>query len=259
MRKTVFVSFVLGILLSMLHLPSAAQTSLRIGVEKIATPSATEKARVLLQQLAMVQQFLPPEKDQINTGKSSNYIFVRPILREIYLLGKDALPALAEFFDNENYLYSFSGANMANGQVAKLSVGITVERIFHEIINPVPRGLGYESSKMPSRIGADGNEYRAPGFSTSSITETRESARQWLQQNADKSLAEIQREIVDFYIHEEIKIGFPDEESYQNHLVPLLNLRENLPYVSDRFHAVEIYSSYSSPPPPPGNQSQSGW
>ena len=251
MRKNIFTLLVLAVLLTMVQFASA-QTG---GYSSYGSePDASANARVLLNQLAMVQQFLPQDRDQINpTGYSSNYIFVRPLLREIYLEGKNALPALAEFFDNENYLYSVSGiASMALGEVAKVTVGTTAKNIFHEIINPVPYGSGYEA-KVPSRIGADGKEYRGPVFGTFSITKNCESALQWLQQNANKSLTDIQRDVVDFYIHEEIKIGFPNEESYQRYLVPLLNLRANLPHVDNHFHNVVTYV----PVPPTTSKSQS--
>ena len=224
MRKNIFTLLVLAILLTMAQSVSAQTGAYRsYGGE----PDTSANARVLLNQLAMVQQFLPQDRDQINPmGYSSNFIFVRPLLQEIRLKGKNALPTLAEFFDNENYLYSVSGiASMGPGVVGKITVGTTAKNIFRELINPVPYGLGYEGAKVPSRIGGDGQEHRVPVFDTYSITETRESAMQWLQQNANKSLTEIQRDVVDFYIHEEIKIGFPNEESYQRYLVPLLNLR----------------------------------
>ena len=205
---------------------------------------STVKVRALLNHLASVQRFLPQDKDIINpSGQSSNYVFVRPLLREIYLEGKDALPALVEFFDNKNYLYSESGVlSMGPGQVAQVQLSSAAREIFEAIINPIPDGMSYES-KIPSRIGADGREHRSPGFS---LYSDRESAQRWLQQNADKSLEEIQRTIVDFYIREEIKIGFPDEESYQRYLMPLLGLRTRLPHRNDFFHNI-FGLPYSSP------------
>ena len=241
MRKIILTSLVLTVLL---------QTPFfSYGDE----PDASAKTRTLLHQLAMVENFLPPEKDKTDhdilncSGHSSNYIFVRPLLREIYLEGKNALPALADFFDNENYLYHYSGYSMMSGEIMNMYVYLEAENIFCEIINPVAYDLCY-APKFVTRIGADGLEHRKPQFNTFSITETRESAQQWLRQNADKSLADIQREIVDFYIREEIKIGFPDEESYQQYLVPLLNLRDNLPYVNENFHNVIVDVPYSPTP-----------
>lgn len=255
MRKIILTSFVLAVL-SMTCMPFAsAQTGSYPYEDK---PDATGKARTLLHQLSMVEGFLPPENDKIDydipneLNHSSNYIFVRPLLREIYLEGKDALPALVEFFDHENYLYHYGGIySMAAGQIINRYVSIEAKNIFREIINPVAYDLCY-GPKIVTRIGADGREHRAPVFDTP-ITEIRESAQQWLRQNADKSLADIQREIVDFYICEEIKIGFPDEESYQKYLVPLLNLRDNLPYVNENFHNVTVEVPYSSPPPSGSN------
>ena len=235
-----------------------SQTSLYQSFPAYGKPDdPSEKSRIMLNQLAMVQRFLPQENDQINpSGYSSNYMFVRPLLREIQIEGKNALPALAEFFDHENYLYSVSGiGSMGLGQVSNATLGKTAKTMFYEIIYPIRHDMTYEA-KIVTRIGADGQEHRRPGYNTGFI-ESRELTQRWLQQNANKSLEEIQREIVDYHIHEEIMIGFPDEESYQRHLVPLLNLRVNLPL----FCNALSYRSYDEPqpvPPPTTNLNERG-
>jgi hypothetical protein len=176
-----------------------------------------------LAQLNEVQNVLPQNRDVMDGTSSSNYGFVRPLLREIYLQGQFALPELIDYFDSESYLYSVTGhGNTAPHTVAEVTLGIEARRLFDCIINPTNRNYKW-------RFDKDGELRLRPSFFYS------KNIKEWYQKNRDKSLLEIQREVVDYYIQHETKIGFPDKKSEQEYLVPLLELRRKLPIIKSDF------------------------
>ena len=180
-------------------------------------------ALCLLLQLDRGHHSLPRKKDQFCATYSTNYGLVRPILREIYLKGESALPVLPHFFDKTTYLFSISGAyNIAMDEVHVVTVGQEAKNIFLRIVDPTSHGI-------PKRLMFENKRQLYHDFLRGMTLE------EWWKQNKEKSLSVIQKDILDFYIEEEKRIGFPDKESEKTYLVPLLELRTKLPFINPEY------------------------
>jgi hypothetical protein len=179
------------------------------------------KSRQRLLQLTKIHRLLPPEREEIPEvgwwGDSSNYGLVRPLLRELYLDGADALPALFDHFDNTNYLYSYTA--MLNNSVfdahkaRKATVGTIARELFEAIIEPV-------SSNIASSKGY-----------VSFINEHK-NIKEWYQRNQNKSLSELQLEVFDYYIQAGKELGFPDKETEQMLIDKRNQLRKGIPIIN---------------------------
>jgi hypothetical protein len=193
------------------QLPQAEQTP----AKTIDRNDKSYKARQRLRQLSEIHRLLPREKDaKTNYGLSSNYGLVRPLLRELYLDGVDALPALIDHFDNNNYLYSRGTAYFNESrdlQWKQLTVGTEAMRLFDRIVEPIGPYQTRTSDKGVA-LFVRGNK----------------NIKEWYLKNRHKSLAEIQLEAIDYYIRIEKELGFPDDMTESNILNPLMNYRDQL-------------------------------
>lgn len=191
------------------------------------------KQRLLL--LNEIHNILPQSKDVIETTLDSyslNYGLVRPLLREIYLEGRDALPCLIDYFDNKNYLYSdryiFKVADYLlplEETVRKVTLGNESMSLFKAIIDPT-------NANYKMREGKDGKLHTRPSFFFYKLHDKKIKIEDWLQ---NKSLREIQQDVVDFYIQHEKDVGFGNKEDEQTYLVPLLEMRKKLPVIKQNF------------------------
>jgi hypothetical protein len=188
-----------------------------------------------LLQLKEIQHILPKTRDVFNGHQhSSNYGLVRPLLREIYLEGQHALPFLSDYFDNNDYLYSVTGMyNMPPRAVQEVTLGAEARRLFSTIIDPT-------NANYKMRPNKNGELCVRPSFFYNELNN--KTIKTWYQKNHTKSLLEIQREVVDFYIQKEIEIGFPDKASEKMYLTPLQELRTKLPITNQ--------NAFNNPQPP---------
>ena len=182
-----------------------------------------------LEVLVNFNTLLPKDKDRFlnNDTHSVYYGLARPLMREIYLEGEHALPVLSEFFESKVHLYYYRGVrSMALGEIADASLGIVAGRLFEDIVCPV------HAIRYKTRKGTDGQEHVYPNF-YQFLGE--QSVGEWWETNKEKSLLEIQRTVVDFYIAREKEIGFPDKSTEQEYLVPLYELRNRVPYLDPEY------------------------
>ena len=178
---------------------------------------------LLLDQIHIIH---PQNKDRIQDDYSTNYGIVRPILRELYLESENALPVLIHFIDNKNYLYSrvyYGSKSPMDDPVTPTTLGDSLRQLFIDIVDVTPR------NNIKGRKGSNGEIYPRPFF-TSGMSLT-----QWWDENNGKNLLQLQQEIIDYYIKEEKRIGFPDSESEQQYLFPLLEMRQKLPFINTEY------------------------
>jgi hypothetical protein len=190
------------------QLPQAKQTP----AKTIDRNDKSYKARQRLLQLNEVHRLLPREKDvKSDDYLSSNYGFVRPLLRELYLGGVDALPALIDHFDNTNYLYAYREYfNLHNPRWRHETVGTEARKLFEYIVEPL-------------------GPYHTRGHKgTLSFVREHKNIKEWYLKNRHKSLAELQLDAIDYYIQVEKELGFPDGMTESNILNPLMNYRHQL-------------------------------
>ena len=96
------------------------------------------------------------------------------------------------------------------------SAGYACYCIVEDVLYNLPRD--YQGSFY--RKGADGEWHERPGFSADGIFTT-ETIDEWLKEREDKSLPEMQVEILEWLIEQERRIGFETEEDREQTLGPL--------------------------------------
>jgi hypothetical protein len=186
-------------------------------------------------QLNEIHRILPKSKDVIGdtSEMSSNYGLVRPLLREIYLDGQDSLLELIEYFDNKNYLYSKESiVSIADffapheEVIREVTLGEEAQKLFENIIDPTNVNYKFRHDKEGK------SHVRSSFLSVKFKNKDRNDIKKWCQ---NKSLLEIQQEVVDFYIQREKKIGFHEKDSEKIYLAPLLKIRDKLPIIRTKY------------------------
>lgn len=194
-------------------------------------PNQTEKERTrdVLRLLEQVHRLLPAEKDIIvGHDNGSNYMLIHPYLNELSQTTEESLPVLAEFINSPNYLFTrktIYGGNRNNTitRITTVTLGEVARHQFLVIVDPV--GVAYKPRK-----GTDGKLHPMPNHFTQG-----KRLEKWWEENKDKTLLQMQSDILDYYIEHEKKIGFPNERDEEFFLDPLLEKKARLPIIKKVF------------------------
>ena len=122
-------------------------------------------------------------------------------------LGKSAFPILLKHLDDQRYSKTGWTAIEYNQSVGDVCSEIIVGNV--DLI-----GMTFKV-----RTGADGKYHGCPTYF---FTLVGSDIEQWWQKNKHKSLKQMQIDVLKWRIKEENKIGFPDEESKESYLTPVL-------------------------------------
>lgn len=143
---------------------------------------------------------------------------VKKAYAELVALGKDAFPLLIEHLNDKEYSLSFSTAIWRS-----FTVGEACFMIINDQIDII--GMTYKG-----RIGKDGKDHTYVGYFEqfcSGAWFTKDGIERWWKENQDKSLREMQIQVLQWKIENEKKIGFPKAKDKENYLHPLVaKLRE---------------------------------
>ena len=152
--------------------------------------------------IKQIQSLSDPQKDE-NTaiycrGMSFNYKLARPFLREIYVEGKDSLPALVSLFDDTNYLYSELYVNNSLSFYEKPirlhTIGQSARDIFLNIVDPVIVSPSYKNylDSFRSKIRSKTNPIVPfPG---------KMPLKEWWKENQNKTFDQQRQIILNYYI-----------------------------------------------------------
>lgn len=149
--------------------------------------------------LKQIQSLSDPEKDEQTVvymhGNSLNYRLARPFLREIYMEGAEALPALVPLIDDTSYLYSelyYGSLGLDEKPTMPHTIGKTAQELFLNIVDPVIVSPCYKSYRNSFRSKIPANPIAAfPG---------KMSLREWWEENQDKTFEQQRQMVLNYYI-----------------------------------------------------------
>ncbi len=191
--------------------PELSQEELRNRV-----PALIEKLAILQEPAGEEPIYTPP----IHTPRDDPRVVAYDAACELKRLGKQVFPFLLEHLADKRQSVAFR-------RVVPYDVGLACFCIIEDHILVVP----HDFPNFVQRKGADGEVhyrpfYAAHLFSRGLFDSTTVAA--WLEARADRTLAEMQVEALDWLIMGESEIGFPDEKERAEILGPLQRERKRI-------------------------------
>jgi hypothetical protein len=135
----------------------------------------------------------------------------RDAVKKLYGIGMQAFPLLMESFDDDRPGYALAS-------ISNPTVGLACYYIIKDQLFDFPPG--YSTSYY--RKGADGEDHRRPGqINQSLFGGSRDGLKDWLKQRKERTLDELQLEVLEWTLAEEERIGVAVDGDEAKYLAPL--------------------------------------
>lgn len=168
---------------------------------------STNKKRILIEKLA--RDYRKVSKEEIN----ASYKAYDELLKS---KNRKTIVSLSKYFDDSRTAISMRA-------VSHSTLGDTCFEIIEMILFNFPKGYAYGYN----RRGKDGKSHQNPYYSHEKLF-TKDNFPQWLNARKDKSLLDMQIEVLEYVINAEKKIGFRSIADKNNYLKLLENHLQKL-------------------------------
>ena len=210
------------------------------------------KVLCLIFQLKSINSLRPQDKDVIHGDFdgviSENFGLVRPLLKEIFLEGENALPILSRFFDDQTYLYSLramASKPAFSDPVTPFTLGFSARELYLSIINPIPEGYFFEHLH-DTNLFVKGNV-----LLTNVPLAEGQTLKDWCKDNEGKSLKSIQEGVVNHLMNQIRSSESLTIEKREFLLKDLRRMKNQLPMLHVPHNLEKVPIPYLSPSYPP--------
>jgi hypothetical protein len=171
----------------------------------------------LIEKLASKNEAPKQVRDRIRVEYPKDYDqkaqdVVKAARKELVAIGKDSMPVLVEHLNDKRYSMTFATSVERNFTVGEVCAMILEEQVGDRM-----------TYKM--RMGADGQFHPFDGYFSRYYTagrDTQAAFKAWWEENREKSLKEMQIDVLKWTIERERKVGFPTKAQEEAEFTPLI-------------------------------------